>query len=497
MAVTLYAKDVRKYFGSTKAVDGVSVDFVAGQVTALVGENGAGKSTLLKTMAGVHTDEESGSFLLDDQPYSRASTVDAALSGVSMVHQEPTVSLELSIAENIFIDRLRQFRNRFGTSDKRAIQTAAKKVLERVEADFDIETPIRSLNLAERKIVEIARALSYEPQFVFLDESTAVLSNKEIGHVFKTIRLLKESNIGVVFVSHHLSEVFEIADQLVILKDGKLVETGSVEQYDAPKIEAKMVGRPIGEGIFPTIEPPKEESPVLEVRDLSAGRHFSEVSFAVRPGEIVGIAGLSGSGGDQLLRAIYGDLGVDAGEMQLQGERYSPTGSGYAMQHGVSYVPGDRSNEGVISQLSVRFNISLASIPRRGPFIDYKSETNVTEAARRDFSIKSETVDSPCGSLSGGNLQKVVIAKCLHISPRLLLLDNPTRGIDVGARSEIYQLIRDRASQGLAVVLVSEDLLEVIGLSHRVLVMKKGSISNEFDAHTTKLTEEQVITYMV
>jgi len=497
MAGTLEAKNVRKYFGSTKAVDGVSLEFMAGEVTALVGENGAGKSTLLKTIAGVHRDEESGTFLLNGASYSRASTVDAALSGVSMVHQEPTISLELSIAENIFIDRLRDFRNRFGISDKKAIEKAARQVLDRVEADFDIEAPIRSLNLAERKIVEIARALSYDPQFVFLDESTAVLSNKEIGHVFKTIRLLKESNIGVVFVSHHLSEVFEIADQLAILKDGKLVETGTVADYDATTIEAKMVGRPIGEGIFPAIAPAKEESPVLEVRKLSAGRHFSDTSFTVHPGEIVGIAGLSGSGGDQVLRAIYGDLPVDKGEMYLRGERYRPTGSGYAMKKGVSYVPGDRSNEGVISQLSVRFNISLASIPRRGPFVDYRTETRVTEAARRDFSIKSESVDSSCGSLSGGNLQKVVIAKCLHIAPRLLLLDNPTRGIDVGARSEIYQLIRDRASEGLAVVLVSEDLLEVIRLSHRLMVMKKGSITNEFDSRNTQLTEQQVITYMV
>lgn len=495
--MTLQATNVHKWFGGTRAVDGVSVAFPAACVTALVGENGAGKSTLLKTIAGVHR-ADGGRFLLDGKPYDRSTSVAAARSGVALVLQESTVHPNLSIAENVFVDRLRDFRRRCGLLDRHRLRRDAAAILDRIGAAFAPERRIDTLNPAERKIVEIARALSYDPRFVFLDESTAVMSAKETRLIFKTIDRLRAAAIGVVFVSHHLSEVFRIADRVIVLKDAHLVASGLVSDFDRPKIESLMVGRPLGSGIVPRIAVPAEPSPLLQVRHLSARRSFDAVSFSVAAGEILGIAGLSGSGGDRLLRAIYGDLPTDAGTMLLDGKRYAPRNPGQALAHGVGYVPGDRINEGAISQLSVRMNISVATIPRRGPFIDTALETTRVETARKTFAIKAKTIDARCSTLSGGNLQKVVIAKCLHTSPRVLLLDNPTRGIDVGARSEIYALIKRLAEEErTAIVLSSEDLLEVLGLSHRIIVMKKGKLAKAFSPAEGDITEERVITHMV
>ncbi|MDQ0393267.1 sugar ABC transporter ATP-binding protein [Labrys monachus] len=495
--MTLVASHMSKSFGRTRAVDGVSVTLSPGAVHAVVGENGAGKSTLLRMLGGAAR-ADGGTMSLDGVAYAPAGTAEASARGVALVFQEITVNRSLTIAENIFIDRLRSFAGPLGFIARRRMRDAAQAILDRLGVRISVSADIERLNLGEWKCIEIARALSTSPKVLLLDESTAYLDHIEVESVLAAMRQLKTEGMTIAFVSHHLDEVRAVADELTILKDGHGAGTFRADEIEPDEIHRRMVGRDLSQGIYP--ERPARatgDAPplVFEATDVAAGRDLGGVSLDVRAGEIVGLAGLKGAGADGLFAAIAGDQQVRRGTMRLGGNAYAPADPGAAWSLGVAHLPGDRGNEGLIADFSVLDNLVMARPPRRGPLFNRRAAASIARDLVARIGIKTASIDAPCTSLSGGNLQKVVIGKCLATGPRLLLLNNPTRGVDVGARMEIYRVIRQKAAEGLAIILSSEDMPELIGLADRLLVLRQGRIAHSFNA-TADLAEHEIVRHM-
>ena len=491
----LIAKNISKSFGATKALDQVSVIFESGQVRALVGENGAGKSTLLKILTAVHH-RDSGSVAFSDRPYNPSNVQDAAKQGVAIVFQETTINPYLSIAENVFIDRLRDFTRRSGLIRWGTLKKAAQQIFDEMDVDIDVHQDIRKLDLGQWKIIEIARALSYTPHFIFLDESTAFLSTKEVHAFLTEIEKLKNRGMGIGFVSHHLNEVFKVADTITVLKDGAWVRDCDVESSSPNMIEALMVGREIGDDIYPESTSPVSAEVALRTKNLNINGTVRDIDLTLHKGEILGIGGLKGAGGEQILQAIYGDIPYREGTIYLHNSVYHGKSPGDALKSSIAYLPGERTLEGLIINFSVMHNISLGNLPRKGLFVDKSAELDMTTRYISDLTIKAAGPEALCSSLSGGNLQKVVLGKCLAANPRILLLNNPTRGIDVGARCEIYKLMRQLAEEGLAIVLLSEDLPELLHISDLIMIMRKGHIRKIF-SKAEEPSEEDIIAYMV
>jgi ribose transport system ATP-binding protein len=481
--MTLVAEHINKRFGNTVALQDVSIALAPNEVHALVGENGAGKSTLLRILAGAEQPDD-GAMRLADAHYAPHGTRDAERRGVALVHQEITINPSLTVAENIFIDRLGRFK-RYGFMQRKALERAAQQVLDSFDAGIQASAGLGRLDLGQWKCIEIARALSHEPRILFLDEATAFLGHREVDALLAAIHTLKARGLSVAFVSHHLSEVTEVADRLTILKDGKLAGTANVVDITPAEIHARMVGRDISDHVFP----PKAQRPpvdvVLGVQGVSVAGRLDEVCLDVHGGEIVGLAGLKGSGGEALLELAMGVLAPQRGTLALGASAYAPKHPDAAWRAGVAYLPGDRTGEGLIADFSVLDNVVMARPPQRFGWFDAReAHRNASELGAR-LKIKAAHPDIACRTLSGGNLQKVVLAKCLHVAPRLLLLNNPTRGVDIGARIEIYRVIRTLADEGVAVLLVSDDLPELIGLSDRLAVMRGGRIEHTFAAGDT------------
>ncbi|RUV23672.1 sugar ABC transporter ATP-binding protein [Mesorhizobium sp. M7A.F.Ca.MR.228.00.0.0] len=493
--MTLTASELRKSYGQTRAVDGVSVVLRPGMVHAIVGENGAGKSTTLRMLAGAER-PDSGVMTLDEASYAPPSVIGAAALGVSLVYQEITINRSLTVAENIFIDRLRQFAGPLGFIDRRRMEAASQTILERIGAQISVSADTGRLNLGELKCIEIARALSTSPKILLLDESTAYLDHREVQAVLRVISELKGQGMTVAFVSHHLDEVLAVADELTILKDGQYVGTYRTTEIEPNEIHRRMVGRELARSIYPPRPPRDPSKPVVfEACEVAVGRELGGVSLNVHAGEILGLAGLKGAGAEALFAAICGDLPLRGGSMKLAGGSYAPSSPTFAWGQGVAYLPGDRHNEGLIADFSILDNLVMARPPHHGPFFDRAAATAIAGDLIAQIGIKTQSVDSSCRSLSGGNLQKVVIGKCLAVQPRLLLLNNPTRGVDIGARTEIYRLVRQKAAQGLAVILSSEDMPELIGMSDRLLVLRQGQITHRIET-AADATEHDIIGHM-
>ena len=488
----LQASNLQKRFGNTTALRGVSVSLRAGRVHAFAGENGAGKSTLLKILAGAER-HDSGDIHLDSALYAPLSLGEAEARGVGLVFQELTVNASLSVAENIYIDRLRDFANGLGWISRWRIERDAQMMLDEISAGISVNSSLDSLNLGQWKCLEICRALARRPQVLFLDESTAFLGHKEVQAVLAVIRRLRDQGLTVGFVSHHIEEVEQVADDVIILKDGALVGQFNASDMTSDQMHALMVGRDLSESIYPARSTSMLDEQVLAITGVGDPRSAIEL----HRGEILGIAGLKGSGGELLLSVLAGDRPCTS-EMSLTlcGRPYTPHTPYDAWQSGISYLPGDRGGEGLILDFTVRDNLVLSKIPRRGPFYDGRAATEMASRAIARLDVRPGDPDRTCRSLSGGNMQKVVLGKCLVTQPTLLLLNNPTRGVDVGAREEIYKVIRALADSGTAVMLLSEDLPEVIGMSDRIVVMRRGTITQTIGA-TEPRSEEDVIRHMV
>lgn len=482
----LEMRDITKTFPGVRALDGVTFDLHAGELHALVGENGAGKSTLMKVLGGVYPHGAYyGEVVIDSSARRFASVRDAEEAGVAVIYQELSLVPELSIGENIFLGREPR---RFGVIRWEELYSRAQKLLDELNLRVDARTPIAHLGIGQQQLVEIAKALSHEARILVLDEPTAALTDSEVETLFRIIGKLKARGVGMIYISHKLDEVFRLSDRITVLRDGRTVGTAPAVEWDEARVIARMVGREVGE-IFPASVHKRGEV-VFEARNMSvedpnvAGKYLvRDVSFSVRRGEVLGVAGLMGAGRSDLLMAVFGaHAGRTSGEILVRGERVIVRRPSDAIGHGLGFVTEDRKRYGLVLDQTILRNMTLAGLQRiSGRFLtDEEAEASAGERAMKELRVKAPSVFTVAAALSGGNQQKVVLAKWLLTKPRVLFLDEPTRGIDVGAKQEIYAEISRLAESGLAIVLVSSELPEVLGLSDRVLVLHEGRVTGEF-----------------
>ena len=482
----LKLSDITKSFGAVRALRGVSFSLEAGEVHALLGENGAGKSTLVKTITGAHQ-ADGGTLEVCGEAISHLTPAGARELGIACVYQQPALFPDLSVAENI---SLRLEKPGFFLRVKRKAQRAqAEGLLERMGAEISPEAEVKSLSMPEQQLVEIACAMGSGARIVIMDEPTASLTQKEQHLLFKVVRDLRESGVGVVYISHRLEEIFALADRVTVLRDGGSVGTNAVDDLTEAQMIRLMVGREVS-AIYPPAEGEAGEV-VLSLKGLGcAAGGVSGIDLDVGAGEIVGLAGLVGAGRTELARVLFGITPADGGSIFLNGNEVVIGDPREAISHGIAYVPEDRRRHGVVLEMPVSENITMASHKDLFPggVLKFGVETEVAKNFIRDLGIKASGPDAPGGSLSGGNEQKVSVARWLATKPKLLILDEPTQGVDVGAKSEIHRIIRELAKEGLAVLMISSDLPEVVGMSDRVAVMGGGRIAGilekeDIDAH--------------
>ncbi|SEU37376.1 sugar ABC transporter ATP-binding protein [Nonomuraea wenchangensis] len=478
---------VSKAFGAVRAVREVSLELRAGEAHALAGENGAGKSTLVKILSGVHR-PDSGRILLDGQPVEFAGPADAQRAGVAVIYQEPTLFPDLSVMENIFMGR--QPRARLGL-DRRAMRAATAELFGRLGVHLDPDRPARGLSIADQQLVEIAKALSRQARVLVMDEPTAALSGQEVARLFGVAGTLREQGVALLFISHRLEEIFELCQRVTTLRDGALVATDPIGDLTPDALVRRMVGREL-EALFPKQDTTAGEV-ALSVRRLTREGVFTDVSFEVRRGEIVALAGLVGAGRSEVARAVFGIDRWDAGAVEVDGRRLRPARPTAAMAAGLALVPEDRRQQGLVMDLSIERNIGLAGLTalRRGPLISRLAERERARDWAVRLRLKFARLGDPVNVLSGGNQQKVVLAKWLARRPSVLIVDEPTRGIDVGTKAEVHRLLSELAASGVAVLMISSELPEVLGMADRVLVMHEGRLVAELDR--AEASEESVM----
>ena len=478
---------ISKSFGGTQALEEVSLQLYKGEIHALLGENGAGKSTLIKIMTGIQQ-QDAGEMLIDGQQVRVASSQDAQRLGVAAIYQEPMIFPDLSVAENIFIGHT----NRGKIVDRRRMEREAEAVLARLDVKLDVGEPARGLTLAEQQTVEIAKAISLDVRVLIMDEPTASLSAHEVRRLFRIVTNLKRQGVAILFISHRMEEVFEISDTITVLRDGRWISTMPRSDMTPALAIRQMVGREVKE-LFHRER--REPGPVrLSVRGISREGRFRNVSFDLRAGEVLGFAGLVGAGRTDVGLALFGVAPADEGTIELEGKAVTISSPRAAMDLGIAYSTEDRRQLGLVLPLSITSNITLPSLPRflsRAGLVKRQAERATAEEFKDRLRIRTPSVDAPTGSLSGGNQQKVVISKWLETNPQVLILDEPTRGIDVGAKVEVHQLIDELASKGMAIIMISSDMPEVLAMSDRVLVMREGRQMAIFDQR--EATQERVL----
>jgi erythritol transport system ATP-binding protein len=494
-APVMRARAINKVFGATHALRGVDFAVMPGRVTVLFGENGAGKSTLMKILAGIER-PTTGTLELFGEPVVLSGPRDAADRGVSIIHQELSLFPNLSIADNLYMGRERS-RNGF-TVDQRAQHARTRELLERLEEPLDPKTPVGVLRLGQQQLVEIAKALLQEARVLIMDEPTSALSAPEVEVLFRVIRELTAQGVAIIYISHHMEEALEIADHVVVLRDGGLVAEAEADDVDAGWVVERMVGRSQDE--LYTAAEPETGAEVLAVDDLvvadpgnAVRRAVDGVSLRLHAGEVVALYGLMGAGRTELLETLAGRLQAASGEVRLDGERVPPGSIGERIGLGLTLVPEDRQRDGLVQTMSVGENMSLASLGNyvRRLLVSRDAEREAVERTMKDVTVRASGPKAPIGSLSGGNQQKVVLSKALLTNPRVLLLDEPTRGIDVGAKAEIFELMAAQAKRGLVVLFATSEVSEALNVPDRILVMAKGRIVREFRRGTA--TREEVM----
>ena len=484
----LEVRGVSKSFGAVAAVRDVSFALRGGEIHALVGENGAGKSTIVKILAGVHR-PDAGDVTLDGAPLSLGGPADAKAAGIAVIYQEPTLFPDLSVAENIFMGR--QPLGRWRRIDRGALDAAAAALFARLGVPIDPRRPARGLSIADQQIVEIAKALSLDARVVVMDEPTAALSGVEVRRLFGVARSLRDSGAAVLFISHRFDEITALCDRVTIMRDGAHVSTDPLADVTVDEIVRRMVGRELGT-LFPKTEVEAGDV-VLEVDGLSRAGVFRDVSFTVRAGEIVALAGLVGAGRSEVVRAVFGVDPRDAGTVRVLGRELPAHSAKAAMAAGLALVPEDRRLQGLVMDLSIQRNVTqtrLGSLTRLGLLVG-DGERRLARDWTARLRTKYQRLDDPVHTLSGGNQQKVVLAKWLATAPKVLIVDEPTRGIDVGTKAEVHRLMSGLAADGVAVLMVSSELPEVLGMADRVLVMREGRLVRELGR--AEASEESVM----
>jgi ABC-type sugar transport system ATPase subunit len=485
--IVLEARGIVKDFSGQRALDGVDFDVRAGEVHALIGENGAGKSTLIKIIAGLFPADD-GEILLDGKRVNIASPKDSQELGLAFIHQDLNVVPHLSVAENIYLGRYP--KSVFGLVKLARMVEMARTIPEAVHINADLRMPVGALPLIEQWKTVINRALAMNSRIIFMDEPTTSLTHTEVDELFSSISHLKETGKAIVYVSHRMEEVFRLADRVTVIKDAKRVGTASVTGLNSGQLYAMMLGRDL-EDVFPSKDPPGEKV-CLEVKNLSRGNAVRNVSFQLHEGEILGLAGLVGSGRTELARLLFGADRKDGGDIFINGKRADIGSPTDAIKKGIGLVPEQRHTQGLVLPMDVKQNITLASLKQlwrsvRLPLLSLRKESTLAEKFVIMTAVKAYGLGQTVSLLSGGNQQKVVLSKWLCAKSAVLILDEPTKGIDVGAKFALYRLITDLAREGKAIVLISSDLIEVVGLCHRILVLDQGSIKADLRREETDL----------
>ena len=483
----LAVEHVSKGFAGVQALDDVSVEIGVNEVVGLVGENGAGKSTLMRILAGVYSPDR-GSLKLDGAPVSLRSPREANLNGIGIVFQEQSLLLNLTVGENIYLGQEAEF-TRLGLINRRRLNAAARRQLDKVEVDIDPGIRTSELSFAARQMVELAKALALEERterhlVILLDEPTSVLEQRDIDILFARVRALKQ-RASFVFVSHRLDEILELSDRIYVMKDGRVVGHMQAGSTTVPQLHQMMVGRDRHAEYYRESRqlPPKEEI-VMQARGLSVNGAYRNVDFVLRKGEVLGIAGVVGSGREELTRTLFGFVPQTGGTLQIDGQEVRLTVPSQAADHGVGYIPRERRTEGLVLSLPIAVNMTLSSLPvsRITGAISLTRERQLAKNWVDKLHIRTPTVEALCLNLSGGNQQKVVLAKWMNARAHILIFDHPTRGLDVGAKEEVYELIRELSGEGVAIILTADTLEETIGLCHSILVMRDGQVTARFDA---------------
>jgi ribose transport system ATP-binding protein len=495
MALLLEMRGISKRFGGTQALDQVDFSLDRGEVVGLLGENGAGKSTLIKILAGVHRMDQ-GAIFIDGKPVTLQTPQDAQRLGIAVIYQELNLTPNQTVAENVFLhhpQRMNGILGKIGIIDHRRRERETASLLAQLGiTGLDLRRKVGELSVAFQQLTEIAKALALEARLIVMDEPTSALPDEEVDHLFEIIRRLRERGLGVVFVSHRLNEVRAICDRIVVLRDGKNAGALPVNEASDDRIIAMMVGRSI-DNLYPK-RPATPGDLVLEVQGLTRRGVIEDISFHLRAGEVVGLAGLVGSGRTEVARAIFGADRIDKGTIRLNGTPVRLRSPQDARNLGIGYVPEDRKVQGLIPSMTVRDNITLAvlrQLARAGHVVDRSVLEGVARRYVHELHLRPPRTDLPVGSLSGGNQQKVVLAKWLAVDLKVLLLDEPTRGIDVGAKAEIHGLIDELAHRGMAILLISSELPEVLAMSDRILVMSEGRLVGELSRE--EATQERIL----
>lgn len=487
-APLLELRGVSRSYGGVQAVAGVSFAVRPGTVHALVGENGAGKSTLVKILTGIVQPDE-GTVAVDGETRRIGDPQAAHRLGIVAMYQEPTVFQDLTVAENVFAGR--HLRTGVRTVDWGAMRRETARILNELEVDVDPSTPVRGLGVADRQLLEIAKALSSSARLLIMDEPTAALSPHEVDNLFATVRRLRARGVAVLYISHRLEEVTELADVVTVIRDGHHIATRPASELSQAELIRLMVGRSLDQ-LFP-----KEEAEVGDVvfraEGLSRGGLFSEVSFELRRGEIVGLAGFVGAGRTEVARAIFGVDPLDEGKLWIDGRAFRPRSPRAALRRGLAYLPEDRIHQGLVQPMSISQNTTLAVLPDLTPagILRPRRELALTRRFMEQLRIKATSPVQVVRSLSGGNQQKVVLSKWLAAEPRILILDEPTHGVDVGTKADVHRTISHLAAQGLTILLISSELLEILGMCDRVLVMREGRVVAELSRE--EATQERII----
>lgn len=486
----LTLSNVSKSFPGVKALSGMQLDVRAGEIHALVGENGAGKSTLTKIIAGVYQPDE-GQMEFDGEIAHWATPGAAKVAGIHVIYQEFVLFPHMTVAENIFIGHER--RNALGLVDHRQTRRDATELLHRLGVDIDPDRRVVDLSVADQQMVEIAKAMVHRVKLLILDEPTAVISGKEVELLFQRLQALKADGVAIIYISHRLEEIFEICDRVTVLKDGQFVASHSTAEVDRDRLVALMVGRDMKELFPPKADPAAIGAVVLEARNIRAAGRVNGASISLRAGEVTALAGMVGSGRTELALAIFGGLEMTSGEVVIGGQSFRQMTPARAIEQGIGLLTEDRKGQGLAILLDVASNITAANLDEisRWGLLDRSREDTIARGEITSYQIACRGPQNPVVTMSGGNQQKVLVSRWARTCRKVLILDEPTRGVDVGAKAEIYRIMREMAAKGVAVLMISSELPEVIGMADRVLVMREGTIGGELTG--AEITEEHIM----
>lgn len=466
-------RGIDKSFGSNQVLKQAGFTLESGEVHALMGENGAGKSTLMKILTGVYT-KDAGTVLVDGKEVNYKNPQEAEKAGIVFIYQELNVMFDLTVEENLFMGK--EIHGKFGICDKKAMQKKAQEALNILGVNISPKTVMAELSVGQQQMVEICKALMADAKVIIMDEPTAALTQSETVALFKVIESLRKKGVSMVYISHRMEEIFELCDRITVLRDGSYIGVKNIPETNMNEIVKMMIGREIGER-YPSrnVKIGKE---VLKVKELTRKGTFHDVNFSVRAGEVLGVSGLMGAGRTEIMQAIFGNLSYESGTIEIDGKEVKISNPRQAMEHGIGFITEDRKTEGLMLDKSIRENISLCNLRRisKSSVISREAEKNMVAEAIKDLHIKCFGSYHECNNLSGGNQQKVVLVKWILTNPKILILDEPTRGVDIGAKKEIYSIINKLAAQGVAIIMVSSELPEVLGMSDNIMVVREGEV---------------------